>query len=105
MPAANYRSTTMASVDLSTSPWLIRVFDRVPLSLPVMGILIALVHYLFIAVLAHMLAPGLANAAYRLWQGELPIVALQIVKSIMVGYVLAAGYYGLRGAVRDFESL
>jgi hypothetical protein len=95
----------LTPIDLSTSPWLIRIFDRVPLSLPAMGMLIALVHYLFIAALAHVLAPNLADAAYRLWQGELSILALQVTKSIMVGYVISAGYYGLREAVRDFESL
>jgi len=64
----------LTRIDLSTSPWLIRIFNRAPLSLPAMGILVALVHYLVIAAFAHVLAPNLADAAYRLRQGELSIL-------------------------------
>ncbi len=51
----------MASVDLSTSPGLIRIFDRVPLSLFVMGMLIALAHFLLITLLGLVLSPTLAG--------------------------------------------
>ncbi len=91
----------MSSVDLDSSPWLIRIFDRVPMPPPVLGMLIAFAHFLFIAALAQVLAPGL-GAAYL---GEWRILALQITKSIVFGYLMAAGYYLLREAVRDFLSL
>ena len=95
-----------SSVDLSTSPWLIRVFDRVPLPLPAMGILIALAHFLFLAVLALALNPPLGEELlYRGWQRFSPTLPLYMTKSLMVGFLAAAGYYGLRGAVRDFKNL
>ncbi len=93
----------MVSVDLSTSPWLIRVFDRVPLSLPVMGMLIAVAHFLLIAMLGLALSPTLAGEFLGWGSGY--GLAGDIVHSILVGYMMAAGCYGLREAVRDFLSL
>ena len=58
----------MAPVDLSTSPWLIRIFDRVPLSLVVMGMLIAIAHFLLIALLGLLLSPTLAGE-FLVWGG------------------------------------
>ncbi len=81
-----------SSVDLSTSPWLIRVFDRVPLSLPAMGMLFALAYFLSVTMLA--LALSLPRD-----------LGLDIFVSIALGYMVGAGYYGLREAVRDFISL
>ncbi len=94
----------MASVDLSTSPWLIQIFDRVPVSLPVMGMLIALAHFLFVTVIALLLSWTLGGE-FLYWSYGYSILAGDIVHSILVGYVMAAGYYGLREAVRDFLSL
>ncbi len=105
------REMYMASVDLSTSPWLIRIFDRVPLSLPAMGLLIALAYFLFLTMLALMLHPGLGEVLlYRGWQNlEIEhyrgVLAVYVGKALMVGYLAAAAYYGLRGAVRDFQGL
>ena len=103
--------TQMASVDLSTSPWLIRIFDRVPLSLPAMGMLIALAYFLFLAMLALMLNPGLGEVLlYRGWQ-NLEVehyrgtLGVYVGKALWVGYLAAAAYYGLREAVRDFQGL
>ncbi len=93
----------MASVDLSTSPWLIRIFDQVPLSLLVMGMLIALAHFLFVTVIALLLS-WTFGGEFLYW-GYGSILAGDIVHSILVGYSMAAGYYGLREAVRDFLSL
>ena len=93
----------MAPVDLSTSPWLIRIFDRVPLSLVVMGMLIAIAHFLLIALLGLLLSPTLAGEFLGWGSGY--GLAGDIVHSILVGYMMAAGYYGLREAVRDFLSL
>ena len=105
------RGSHMASVDLSTSPWLIRVIDRVPLSLPAMGLSIALAYFLFLAMLALMLNPGLGEILlYRGWQ-NLEVehyrgtLAIYVGKALMVGYLAAAACYGLRGAVRDFQGL
>ena len=53
----------MASVDLSTSPWLIRVIDRIPLPLFATGMLFALAYFLFVTMLALVLWP---------WLGEEP---------------------------------
>ena len=94
-----------SSLDLSTSPWLIQVFDRSPLPLLAMGILIALVHFLVTAALAQVMAPGLGTV-YRVWQnGFEPVLALQIVKSLQIGFLATAGYYLLREAMADFQSL
>jgi len=101
----------MSSVDLSTSPWLIRVFDRIPLSLPAIGMLIALAYFLFLAVLALMLNPQLGKVLlYQGWQNlevehYREVLAIYVVKALMVGYLAAAARYGLRGAVQDLESL
>ena len=94
----------MASIDLSTSPWLIRIFDRVPVSLPVMGMLIALAHFLFVTAIALLLSWTLGEE-FLYWGYGYSILAGDIVHSILVGYLMAAGYYGLREAVRDFLSL
>jgi len=94
----------MASVDLSTSPWLIQIFDRVPVSLPVMGMLLALAHFLFVTVIALLLSWTLGEE-FLYWGYGYSILAGDIVHSILVGYLMAAGYYGLREAVRDFLSL
>ncbi len=100
------RETYMASVDLSTSPWLIRVFDRVPLPLPAMGMSIAIAYFLFVTMLALVLWPGLGEQLlYRGWQSFSGTLAIFVGKALMVGYLAAAACYGLRGAVRDFESL
>jgi len=94
-----------SSVDLSTSPWLIQVFDRSPLPLLAMGILITLVHFLVTAALAQVMAPGLGTV-YRVWQnGFGPVLALQILKSLQIGFLVTAAYYLVRGAVGDFQSL
>ena len=81
---------------------MVRVFDRVPLSLPVMGMLIALAHFLVITMLGLALSPTLAGELLG-WSGY--GLASDIVHSIVVGYLMAAGYYGLREAVRDLLSL
>lgn len=93
----------VAAVDFSTSPGLIRVFDRLPLSLPVTGTLIGLVHFFSIAALGLALSPTLAGE-YLGWGSGYGLVN-DIVHSVVVGYMTAAGYYGLREAVRDFLSL
>ena len=94
----------MASIDLSTSPWLIRIFDQVSLSLPVMGMLLALAHFLFVTAIALILSWTLGEE-FLYWGYGYSILAGDIVHSILVGYSMAAGYYGLREAVRDFLSL
>jgi hypothetical protein len=95
----------MASVNLSTSPWLIRVFDRVPLPLPATGLLVALAYFLFVIMLALVLSPALARE-YLDWGEGFPLVlGGHLFVSIMFGYLAVAGYYGLREAVRDFISL
>ncbi len=110
---AELSSARSSSGDLASSPWLIRVFDRVPLSLPVMGVSIALAHFLSITMLA--LGFSWAVGGDFLYWGEFqrggagPIVRwdlyTDIVKASMVGYMMAAGYYGLREAGRDLECL
>jgi hypothetical protein len=93
----------MTLVDLSTSPWLIRVFDHVPVSLPVMATLIALAHFISVALLGWALSPTLPGEL--LGWGSVYGVAGDIVHSVLVGYLMAGGYYGLREAVIDFLSL
>ncbi len=48
----------MAAVDLSTSPWLIRVIDRSPSPLFATGMLIALAYYLFTTSLQALFEPN-----------------------------------------------
>ncbi len=95
----------MASVDLSTSPWLIRVFDRIRLPLVVRGMLVALAYFLFVTMLALVLSPALAQEYLARGEGFSQETGLNVFMSISVGYLVGAGYYGLREAVRDFESL
>ena len=93
----------MTSVDLSSSPWLIRILDRIPVPLPVMGTLISLAHFVSISLLGWALSPTLAGEI--LGWGSVYGLAGDIVHSVLVGYMMTAGYYGLREAVRDFLSL
>ncbi len=96
----------MASVDLSNSPWLIRVIDRVRFPLPAMGLSIALAYFLFTTLLALLLWPWLGEQLlYRGWQNLAVTIPVYVGKALMVGYLAAAACYGLRGAVRDFQSL
>lgn len=93
----------MASIDLSISPWLTRVFDRAPVSLPVMAALVALAHFISLALLEWTLFPASENKLF-VW-ASMDDVAGDIVHSVLVGYLLVASYYGLREAVRDFLRL
>ena len=104
-PMAELASARSPSGDLASSPWLIRVCDRVPLPLTAIGVSIFLAHFLFVTMIALLLSWTLGGEF--LWWGEgfSPKLVSDIVKSIIVGYVMAGGYYGLREAVRDFESL
>jgi hypothetical protein len=68
-----------------------------------MGTLIALAHFVSIAVLGWAMSPTLAGEL--LGWGSVYGVAGDVVHSVLVGYLMAAGYYGLREAVRDFLSL
>ena len=68
-----------------------------------MGISIALLHFLAVTTLGLSLSPSLAGE-FLGWQSAYGL-ANDIVHSILVGYMLTAGYYGLREAVRDFLSL
>jgi hypothetical protein len=96
----------MPSTDLGSSPWLIRIFDRVPLPLPVMGLLIALAYYIFITLLALLLHPPLGGELlYGGWLSPSKTVAIYAGKALMVGYLAASACYGHRGAVRDLQSL
>ncbi len=96
----------MTPIDLSTSPWLIRIFDRVPLSLPAMGMLIALAYFLFTTLLALVLWPWLGEELlYRGWQNLSVTIPIYVGKALMIGYLAAAACYGIRGAVRDFQGL
>jgi len=96
----------MASVDLSTSPWLIRVFDRIPLPLPALGMLFALAYYLFGTSLALLLWPWLGEELlYRGWPSFSQAITIWVGKALIVGYLAAAACYGLREAVRDLQDL
>lgn len=110
---AKFASARSSSIDFTSSPWLIRVCDRVPLSLPAIGVLTALAYFLFLTMLAlvyswavggdflnwgeHTRGDSDVSIRWRLWT--------DIAKASMVGYLMTAGYYGLREAVRDLNSL
>ena len=93
----------MASIDLSTSPWLTRMFDRAPVSLPVLSTLIVVAHFISIALFEWTVSPTFEDN-FIVWT-SLDDVTGDIIHSVLVGYLLVASYYGLREAVRDFLKL
>jgi hypothetical protein len=95
----------MASVDLGTSPWLIRVFDRVPFPLFALGLSAALLFFVFFEVLGITLYPTM-NGDYWTWgEGFSLGLVSDIVFSIVAGYLVAAPYYIHQEALRDFSNL
>jgi hypothetical protein len=71
-----------------------------------MGVSIALAYFLFTTLLALVLWPWLGEQLlYRGWQSISVPIPIYVGKALMVGYLAAAACYGLRGAVRDFQSL
>ncbi len=97
---AKFASARSSSGDFTSSPWLIRVCDRVPLSLPAIAVSTALAYFLFLTMLAlayswtvggdflnwgeHTRGDSDVSIRWRLWT--------DIAKASMVGYMMTAGY-------------
>ncbi len=95
----------MASVDLGTSPWLIRVFDRVPFPLFALGLSAALLFFVFFEVLGITLYPTMSGDYWTWGEGFSLGLVSDIVFSIVTGYLVAAPYYIHQEALRDFSNL
>ncbi len=95
----------MASVDLSTSPWLIRVFDRLPFPLFALGISAALAFFVFFEVLEITPSPTMSGDYWTWGEGFSLGLVIDIVFSIVVGYLVAVPYYIHQEALRDFLNL
>ena len=95
----------MASVNLSASPWLIRLFDGVRFPLFALGMSAALASFVFIEMLAITLYPNMSGD-YWMWGDEISLdLATDIVFSILFGYLVAVPYFLHKKAVRDFLNL
>jgi hypothetical protein len=93
----------MSSINLSTSPWRIRIFGRVPLNLFVLGISAALAFFVFFEMLEITLYPTMVMSGDHWTWGEgfsLGLVT-DIVLSIMFGYVITTGL-GEKGFLWDW---
>ena len=95
----------MASVDLSTSPWRIRIFNRVPLNLLALGVCAALAFFVFFEMLEITLYPTMGGDHWTWGEGFSLGLVTDIVLSILFGYLIAVPYYINQEAVRDFLSL
>ncbi len=95
----------MASVDLSASPWLIRAFDRLPFPLFALGISAALAFFVFFEVLEITLNRTISGDYWTWGEGFSLGLLIDIVFSIVVGYLVAVPYYIHQEGLRDFLNL
>ena len=94
------------STDDTTSPWRVRVFNRVPLNLFALGISAALAFFVFFE-LFEIWDPTLTMSRdYWTWgEGVTQGLALDIDLSIAFGYLIAVPYFINQEAVRDYLNL
>ncbi len=93
----------MTPIDPTTSPWRIRIFNRVPFNLLALGISAALAFFVFFEMLEITLYPTMTMSGDHWTWGEgfsLGLVT-DIVLSIMFGYVITVPYYINQEAERD----
>jgi hypothetical protein len=95
----------MTSIDLATSPWRIRIFNRVPLNLLALGVSAALAYFVFFEMLEITLYPTMSGDHWTWGEGLSLGLVTDIVLSILFGYLIAVPYYVNQEAVRDYLDL
>jgi len=96
----------MSSIELSASPWRIRIFNRVPLNLLALGISAALAFFVFFEILEITFPTMTMSGDHWTWGEGFSLGLLtDIVLSMMFGYTVAVPYYINQEAVRDFLNL
>jgi hypothetical protein len=93
----------MTPIDPTTSPWRIRIFNRVPLNLLALGTSAALAYFAFFEMLGIILS--LSGDHWTWGEGFSLGLVSDIVLSIVFGYLIAVPYYINQEALRDFLSL
>ena len=92
----------MTPIDLTTSPWRIRIFNRVPLNLLALGTSAALAYFVFFEMLEITLYPTMSGDHWTWGEGLSLGLVTDIVISISFGYLIAVPYYINQEAERDF---
>jgi len=95
----------MTPIELTTSPWRIRIFNRVPLNLLALGVSAALAYFVFFEMLEITLYPTISGDHWTWGEGFSLGLVTDIVLSILFGYLIAVPYYVNQEAVRDYLDL